>query len=185
MSEKLCLKWNDFQENKAFGSLREDHEFADVTLACEDGQQVDAHKVILSATSPFFQNLLQLNKHAHPVIFMRKVSSENLVAVLDFLYFGEANLPEENLESFLTLAEELKLKGLSGQTLDNIADDLDKQRVPSKSSNECQEIKKESEEGYEKKGNNKEKYHDPFLASQDALEVMGVTHSPTGSLSNC
>ena len=55
MSEKLCLQWNDFQENvkSAFGTLREDKDFADVTLACEDGQQVEADKVILAASSPF------------------------------------------------------------------------------------------------------------------------------------
>ena len=49
MSEKHCLKWNDFQENVnvAFGSSREDNEFADVTLACEDGHQIEAHKVVL------------------------------------------------------------------------------------------------------------------------------------------
>ena len=60
MSEKLCLKWNDYQDNvnSAFGSLREENDFADVTLACEDGQQIEAHKVILAASSPFFQNLL-------------------------------------------------------------------------------------------------------------------------------
>ena len=65
MSEKLCLKWNDFQENvnAAFGNLREDNEFADVTLACEDGQQIEAHKVILAASSPFFQNLLKHRKN--------------------------------------------------------------------------------------------------------------------------
>ena len=70
MSEKLCLKWNDFQENvnSAFGNLREDNEFADVTLACEDGQQIEAHKVILAASSPFFQTLLKRNKHPHPLI---------------------------------------------------------------------------------------------------------------------
>ena len=52
MSQKLRLKWDDFQENLniAFGSLREDNEFADVTLASEDGQQMDAHKVILAAS---------------------------------------------------------------------------------------------------------------------------------------
>ena len=72
--EKLCLKWNDFQENaiSAFGTLREDREFADVTLACEDGQQVEAHKVILASSSPFFLNLLRRNKHPHPLIYMRK-----------------------------------------------------------------------------------------------------------------
>ena len=58
MSEKLCLKWNDFQENvtTAFGSLRDDKELTDVTLASDDGQQIKAHKVILAACSPFFQN---------------------------------------------------------------------------------------------------------------------------------
>ena len=120
MSEKLCLKWNDFQENvnKAFGSLREDHEFADVTLACEDGQQIEAHKVILAASSPFFQNLLKRNKHPHPLIYMRGVKSENLLAIVDFLYCGEANVFQENLDSFLSIAEELRLKGLMGQTED-------------------------------------------------------------------
>ena len=56
MSEKLCLQWNDFQDNikGAFKNLRKENDFANVTLACEDGQQVEAHKVILAASSPFF-----------------------------------------------------------------------------------------------------------------------------------
>ena len=73
MSEKLCLQWNDFQDNikSAFGKLREDKDFTDVTLACEDGQQVEAHKVILAASSHFFQNLLRRIKHPHPMVYMR------------------------------------------------------------------------------------------------------------------
>jgi len=114
--EKLCLKWNDFQENaiSAFGTLREDREFADVTLACEDGQQVEAHKVILASSSPFFLNLLKRNKHPHPLIYMRGLKSEDLVAMIDFLYFGEAKVNQENLDSFLAVAEEFQLKGLMG-----------------------------------------------------------------------
>ena len=121
MSEKLCLKWNDFQENvnTAFGNLREDTEFADVTLACEDGQHIEAHKVILAASSPFFQDLLKRNRHPHPLIFMKGVKSENLLAIVDFLYCGEANVYQDNLDSFLATAEELRLKGLmGGQTED-------------------------------------------------------------------
>ena len=59
MSEKLCLQWNDFTDNaiNAFGNLRDDKDFADVTLACGDGKQVEAHMVILASSSPFFQNL--------------------------------------------------------------------------------------------------------------------------------
>ena len=118
MSEKLCLKWNDFQENlnSVFGSLRQDNAFTDVTLACVDGKQLEAHKVILAASSPFFQNLLRnKNKHAHPIVYLKGMKSEELVAMLDFLYYGEANVYQENLDSFLAIAEEFQLKGLTGK----------------------------------------------------------------------
>jgi len=116
MTEKLCLKWNDFHDNTntAFGSLRNDHDFSDITLACEDGQQVEAHKIILAASSPFFHNMLRRNKHPHPLIYMRGVTLEDLVAIVDFLYYGEANVYQENIDTFLAIAEELKLKGLTG-----------------------------------------------------------------------
>ena len=73
MKEKLCLQWNNFKDNvnKALGNLRDDDiDFTDVTLACEDVHQFEAHKVILAATSPFFKNLLVQNRHAHPLIYM-------------------------------------------------------------------------------------------------------------------
>ena len=78
--EKLCLQWNDFEENvsSAFGDLKQDKDFTDVTLACEDGQQVEAHKVVLVASSPFFLNILKRNKHHHPLIYMRGVKLLNL-----------------------------------------------------------------------------------------------------------
>ena len=86
--EKLCLQWNDFKENisLAFGDLRQDKEFTDVTLACEDGQQVEAHKVVLIASSPFFLNLLKKNKHSHPLVFMRGVKYDDLIFIVDFLF---------------------------------------------------------------------------------------------------
>ena len=117
MSEKLCLKWNDFQENlnSAFGSLREDNTFTDVTLACVDGKQLEAHKVILAASSPFFQNLLGKNKHGHPIVYLKGMKSEELVAMLDFLYYGEANVYQDDLDAFLAIAEEFQLKGLTGK----------------------------------------------------------------------
>ena len=120
MSEKFCLKWNDFKENvnAAFGSSRDDNEFADVTLAFEDGHQMEAHKFILAASSPFFQNLLRRNKHPHPLIFMRGIKSEDMIALIDFLYRGEANVHQENLDSFLAIAEELELRGFLGQNND-------------------------------------------------------------------
>ena len=127
MSEKLHLQWDDFKENvnAAFGRLRDDKEFADVTLACEDGQQIEAHKVILAASSPFFRTILQSNRHPHPLIYFRGLRSEDLQAILDFQYFGEASVHQENLASFLAIAEEIKLGGLTGQTFGDVLEDED------------------------------------------------------------
>ena len=116
MSEKFCLKWNDFQTNTtaSFGNLRNDNDFADVTLATEDDQQIEVHKVVLSAGSPFFNNVLKKNKHPHPLIYMKNVKSKDLAAIVDFMYFGEVNILQEDLDQFLSLADEIKLLGLSG-----------------------------------------------------------------------
>ena len=112
ISDKFYLKWDYFQKNinTAIGSLREDGHFNDVTLACEDGKQIEAHKVILATSSPLFQDLLRKNKHTHPLIYMRGMKSDDLIAIVDFLYHGEENIYQENLEAFLLIAEELSLK---------------------------------------------------------------------------
>ena len=121
MSDKLCLKWSDFRENitTSFDGLRNDTNLSDVTLACEDGEQFEAHKVILAASSPFFQNLLRNNKQPHPMIYLKGVKSEDLVAIIDFLYCGEVNIFQENLEVFMLTAEELKINGLTGSIGEN------------------------------------------------------------------
>ena len=115
MDEKFCLKWNDFQENvqAAFSDLRGDLDYADVTLACED-QTIEAHKVILSICSPFFRDILKKNQHPHPLIYMRGLNPRDLTAVLDFIYHGEVKIAQEDLDGFLALAEEMQLKGLTG-----------------------------------------------------------------------
>ena len=115
-SEKFCLKWNDFQENisSSFGFMRSDTDFSDVTLASEGNNKIEAHKVILCASSSFFQDMLKENKHPHPLLYMRGVKPSQLSAIVDFIYYGEVNIYQEELDEFLKLAEDLKLKGLAG-----------------------------------------------------------------------
>jgi len=113
-TEKFCLRWNDFESNisVAFRELREEKDFFDVTLACDDNQ-VQAHKVILSACSPFFRNVLRKNPHQHPLLYLKGVKYQELLSVLNFMYQGEVNVAQEELNSFLAVAEELRVKGLT------------------------------------------------------------------------
>jgi len=113
-SEKFCLRWNDFETSisRAFKELREEKDFFDVTLVCDDSQ-IEAHKVILSACSPFFRSILRRNPHQHPLLYLKGVKYSELLAVLSFMYMGEVNVAQEELNSFLSVAEELKVKGLT------------------------------------------------------------------------
>ena len=111
-SEKFCLRWNDFESNisSAFRDIRDEKEFFDVTVACED-EQLQAHKVILSACSPFFKNVLRRNQHQHPLLYLKGVSFRDMEAVLNFMYHGEVNVAQDDLNSFLQVAEDLRVKG--------------------------------------------------------------------------
>jgi len=113
-SEKFCLRWNDFETNisSAFRELRDDKDFFDVTLACDD-EQIQAHKVILSACSPFFRNVLRRNPHQNPLLYLKGVKYTDLQSVLNFMYHGEVNVAQEELNSFLAVAEDLRVKGLT------------------------------------------------------------------------
>jgi len=118
-TEKFCLRWNDFESNisGAFRELRDDKDFFDVTLACDE-DQIQAHKVILSACSPFFRTVLRRNRHEHPLLYLKGVKYVDLVAVLNFMYHGEVNVAQEELNSFLAVAEDLKVKGLTQNNSD-------------------------------------------------------------------
>jgi len=133
-SEKFCLRWNDFETNisGAFRELRDDKDFFDVTIACED-EQMQAHKVILSACSPFFRNILRRNQHQHPLLYLKGVKYTDLQSVLNFMYHGEVNVAQEELNSFLSVAEDLRVKGLT-QNQGNATSTRHKEQSPPRSS---------------------------------------------------
>lgn len=87
-TEKFCLKWNDFENNisGAFRELRDDKDFFDLTLACDDNQ-IEAHKVIVSACSPFFRNVLRRNPHQHPLLYLKGVKYREVNKMSDLLTF--------------------------------------------------------------------------------------------------
>ena len=114
MQEKFCLKWNDFQTNvtKKFSSFKADTNFCDVTLVSDDQKQISAHKIVLSSCSEYFKNILKQNKHAHPLLCLAEINFEDLTNVIDYIYHGEVQIFQDDLDRFLNVAQRLKLDGL-------------------------------------------------------------------------
>ena len=112
--EKFCLKWNDFQTtvSQSFGLLRKEEDFFDVTLVSEDEVQISAHKLVLASSSSFFKSLLRKSSHSHPLIYLSGVNSVNLEFVMNYIYLGEVQIYQEQIDSFLDVAQKLKVSGL-------------------------------------------------------------------------
>ena len=117
IKEKYSLQWQDFHANIAtsFGDLRDEEEFLDVTLTCDEDKQVMAHKVILSACSPYFKSMLVKQRSAlNPVLIMPDtVRFEDILSILDFMYHGEVSVPSMDLDVFLSTAKQFKVRGLA------------------------------------------------------------------------
>ena len=113
--EKFTLAYTDFQANAAevFSELRQDSEFSDVTLACNDGTMIRAHKVVLAGCSHVFRKLFQQYNHPNPLIVLRGIRKSELESVINYAYTGKTEVVQSKLDSFLQLAEELNLKGLT------------------------------------------------------------------------
>jgi len=125
-NEELCLLWNDFESilSRSFCEMRDDSDFFDVRVACFDDKSVmktlPAHRVVLSACSPVFKELLRVmggtGDSKGPLIFLRGISYHEMEAVLDFMYNGQTKVQHTDLDAFLAAAEELKIRGLTSNT---------------------------------------------------------------------
>ena len=117
--EKFNLKWNDFASNvqKSFGNLRKEEDFFDITLVGDDFKQVSAHKLVLSSSSEYFKNVFSNNKkyfQSYALVCLEGLNQSDLNNVLDYIYHGELQIYQHDLDRFLGIAERLKLEGLIG-----------------------------------------------------------------------
>ena len=112
-ADQYSLRWNHYRNNllQTFQTLLQTEAFTDVTLAC-DGSSVKCHKMILAASSTYFQNLFAQNSHQHPIIILKDIRMDELQQLLTFIYTGEVRVEQNNLKNLLKLAENLQVKGL-------------------------------------------------------------------------
>ena len=130
--EKFCLRWNECEANlsSSVRDLRDNNELFDLTLACDDDHHIQVHRLVLSASSSFFRNLLRRLPQHNPLVYLKGIRQTDLQAVLSFVYNGEVNIAQQDLRyvdnsalvcsynlfplsTFLLVAEDLKIKGLT------------------------------------------------------------------------
>ena len=141
-TDKFCLRWNDFESNlsAAFQSVREEKELYDVTVACDGGGEFQAHRLVLSACSQVLRQVIcrksQLGGNQHQqVIYLRGVNSRDLKFILSFMYLGEVSIAQDHLNSFLAVAEDLQVKGLTQEKNNR---ETGRQSSPGKMRDVCQ-----------------------------------------------
>ncbi|XP_031346973.1 longitudinals lacking protein, isoforms F/I/K/T isoform X7 [Photinus pyralis] len=118
--QQFCLRWNNHQSTlvAVFDTLLENGTLVDCTLAAE-GKYLNAHKVVLSACSPYFESLLSQNYDKHPIFILKDVKFQELKAMMDYMYRGEVNISQDQLGALLKAAESLQIKGLSDNKKDS------------------------------------------------------------------
>jgi len=114
--EKYTLHWHSYSDHlrEALNEMMISSEFADVTLVTDDKQQIRAHRNILSAASPVFKSILQIDsKNANPVIYLRGIQHSEMESIMQFIYLGEARFYEERMSEFITVSKNLEIRELS------------------------------------------------------------------------
>ncbi|XP_046674219.1 protein jim lovell-like [Homalodisca vitripennis] len=108
------LRWNNHQNHllTAFDSLLQNETLVDVTLICEESS-FKAHKVVLSACSPYFERIFSETPCKHPVIVLKDLRGWEIQAIVDFMYRGEISVGQEQLTSLIKAAESLQVRGLA------------------------------------------------------------------------
>ena len=114
-TETFGLTWQSFQGHLAscFHDLLIEKSFSDVILVTDDHTQFKAHKFVLSACSPVLKELLLLNPHPNPWLYLRGVSQQELESILQFMYLGETKIDQNRIDNFLDIAKDFQIKELT------------------------------------------------------------------------
>ena len=114
--EMFNLSWHTYSDHlrDSLKELKATEKFSDVTLVCDDRRYIKAHRYILSACSPVFKDMLEIDtSNVHPLIYLRGIKYSEMESIMQFIYLGEATINQERTNDFIFLANSLKITELS------------------------------------------------------------------------
>merc|ERR1712243_352614 len=123
----FTLRWSQFEDTtkESLKSLHANDHLCDVTLLSVDDQDIKAHKVVLAGSSPYLQRTWENNPNEHPLLFMNGINMDVLKAIVAFIYLGEVQVEQDNLEAFMAGATALEVKGLQREDVGELDENVD------------------------------------------------------------
>merc|ERR1719186_74149 len=119
-SQKFSFESCPIHLASTFKDLLTEGHFSDVTLVSDDHKQVPAHKIVISSCSPVLKSLLLTNPHSHPLLYMRGIKEQDLLSILQFMYFGETTVFQDSVRQFTNIAKDL---GMEERTKENTSNE--------------------------------------------------------------
>ena len=110
-NDEFVFTWKHLSPSltKGINELGKEEHFCDVTLVCDDQTQVQAHKIVLGACSPVLRKQLLNNPHSHPLLYLRGVNHQVMLAIIQYMYFGEAVVYQHFAKDFMKILMSLRL----------------------------------------------------------------------------
>lgn len=117
-AQTYCLRWNNHKSNlvEILDLLIHKECYVDCTIYVEGNEQFKAHRVVLAASSPYFQSILQDVPMDHCSILVPGVQPFEMKALIEYMYTGEVNVSESQIPRIIKIAEQLEVKGLFDMT---------------------------------------------------------------------
>lgn len=119
MGDNFDVVWSSYSDHvtSMLKDIIASNEFTDVTLVCTDKVKLQAHKIVLSAGSHFFNNILNDAGEFKPIVYLKGIHSSEMKNLLEFIYTGETSFAQHLTDSFLSAANELEIKAFSNDSL--------------------------------------------------------------------
>ena len=116
LEERCSLTWDNYSDHlrEMLHEMIKTKELTDVTLVCDDKNHIKAHKVVLSACSSVLRNILP---ESDSVVYITGIHYQQLVSILEFMYFGVASLQQDSIEEFVEIAKVLDIQGIDNNTI--------------------------------------------------------------------
>ena len=127
--QKFNLSWNEYESHlsRLMRDLMMKTDLSDFTLICEDSS-FQVHKVVLAACSEVFTEIIKQTPGSNSVIYLRGIPAKQMETLVEFMYLGQAQLLQADIEEFINTARDLKIRGIEQDYGD---DDVDESFVKS------------------------------------------------------